>query len=222
MLARSLGGATLRDAAAAPAPPGTWVVTLQDGAPIDAVAATVGAPVRQRFTASLTAFSATLSAAQLSRLETDRRVRSVSENAVVATAPRRASAVPPPVSTQFVPEGVRRVGGLSSPTARIDSVDQPLDADIAVIDTGIAQHPDLNVVATKDCTGENLLGDPFGHGTEVAGVAAARDNRFGSVGMAPGARLWSVRIFDSAGNVTVESLLCGSTTSGRTRRASTS
>jgi subtilisin len=105
---------------------------------------------------------------------------------------------------------VRRVGGLASPTARIDSVDQRVDGDIAVLDTGVdAAHPDLNVFASKDCVGDGITGDPIGHGTEVAGVAAALDNKFGTVGVAPGARLWSVRIFATDGSLSLDSLLCG-------------
>ena len=204
--------ATAQAAPTAP-PPGSWIVTLQDGAGVDTVARSVGAAVRSRFTQALTAFSATLTEAQLARLEADPRVRSVTEDAVVAHVPRarRTPQAPPaPPSTQFVPEGVRRVGAAASPAARIDGVDQRLDADIAVIDTGVDRtHPDLNVTDSKDCTGEGITSDSFGHGTEVAGVAAARDNRIGTVGVAPGARLWNVRIFGSNGEVTLSSLLCG-------------
>ena len=185
---------SMASAQAAPTapPPGSWIVTLQDGVGVDTVARSVGAAVRSRFTQALTAFSATLTEAQLARLEADPRVRSVTEDAVVAHVPRarRTPQAPPaPPSTQFVPEGVRRVGAAVSPTARIDGVDQRLDADIAVIDTGVDRtHPDLNVTDSKDCTGEGITSDSFGHGTEVAGVAAARDNRIGTVGVAPGAR----------------------------------
>ena len=38
--------------------------------------------------------------------------------------------------------------------------------------------------------------DDNGHGTEVAGVLAALDNGIGIVGVAPGARLWSIKCFD--------------------------
>ena len=72
-----------------------------------------------------------------------------------------------------------------------------------------ALRPDLNVTNDKDCTGEGITSDSFGHGTEVAGVAAARDNRIGTVGVAPGARVWNVRIFGNNGELTVSSLLCG-------------
>ena len=38
--------------------------------------------------------------------------------------------------------------------------------------------------------------DADGHGTHVAGTAAALDNNIGVVGVAPGARIWGVRILD--------------------------
>jgi subtilisin family serine protease len=38
--------------------------------------------------------------------------------------------------------------------------------------------------------------DKCGHGTHVAGVAAAKHNSFGVVGIAPGARLWTVKVFE--------------------------
>ena len=47
----------------------------------------------------------------------------------------------------------------------------------------------------------------YGHGTEVAGVAAAIDNSFGVVGTAPGARLYDVKIFDNDGNLYLSNAL---------------
>ena len=38
--------------------------------------------------------------------------------------------------------------------------------------------------------------DECGHGTSVAGVAAAKHNSFGIVGVAQGARLWSIKVLD--------------------------
>src|SRR3546814_8852417 len=36
--------------------------------------------------------------------------------------------------------------------------------------------------------------DDTGHGTAVAGITAAKDNSDGVVGIAPGARLWSIKV----------------------------
>ncbi|MGA9845692.1 MAG: S8 family serine peptidase [Nitrososphaeraceae archaeon] len=38
--------------------------------------------------------------------------------------------------------------------------------------------------------------DECGHGTSVAGIAAAKHNSFGIIGVAPGARLWSIKVLD--------------------------
>jgi subtilisin family serine protease len=115
-----------------------------------------------------------------------------------------------PPSTQIIPEGVRRVGGLQSPTARINGQDDRLNADIAVLDGGVdATHPDLRVAGRVDCVGDGVLNDLDGHGTEVAGAVAAIDNNIGVVGVAPGARIWSVRIFAPDGSLTTAALLCG-------------
>jgi subtilisin family serine protease len=38
--------------------------------------------------------------------------------------------------------------------------------------------------------------DKCGHGTHVAGVAAAKHNSFGVVGIAPGARLWAIKVLE--------------------------
>jgi subtilisin len=38
---------------------------------------------------------------------------------------------------------------------------------------------------------------------------AAKDNHFGVVGVAPGARLWAVKVVDETGTGTVESVMCG-------------
>lgn len=78
------------------------------------------------------------------------------------------------------------------------------DVDIAILDTGVTlYHPDLNVVQATDCTagcsGSGDLADHHGHGTHVAGIAAAYDNGVGTTGVAPGARIWSVKVLDSSG-----------------------
>ncbi len=94
----------------------------------------------------------------------------------------------------------------SHPFAEINGDDIGLDVDIAIIDTGVdGTHPDLNLHRAWNCvfdgvTNECITVDPAlnqdvaGHGTRVAGAAAARDNGIGIVGTAPGARIWSYRL----------------------------
>jgi subtilisin family serine protease len=51
--------------------------------------------------------------------------------------------------------------------------------------------------------------DDNGHGTHTAGIAAAMDNDDGIVGVAPGARVWSVKVLDAAGSGTYSDVICG-------------
>jgi hypothetical protein len=102
---------------------------------------------------------------------------------------------------QIVPTGIRRIGADVSPAAKIDGLDERVNADIAVIDTGIdLTHPDLNVYRNVTFVSGTTSGnDDDGHGTHVSGIAAALDNNIGVVGVAPGARLWAVKVLDSTG-----------------------
>jgi subtilisin family serine protease len=87
----------------------------------------------------------------------------------------------------------------------------PVDADIAILDTGIRDLPDLGVAGGHSCVGSDPGGwdDDNGHGTHVAGIAAAIDNDAGVVGVAPGARLWAVKVLDRSGGGTFSDVICG-------------
>ena len=88
--------------------------------------------------------------------------------------------------------------------------DRRIDVDIAVFDGGIdRRHPDLDVVGGVDCAVGKGWDDADGHGTMVAGFAAAIDNGIGIAGIAPGARLWSVRIADPEGFIRNSWWRCG-------------
>jgi subtilisin len=116
------------------------------------------------------------------------------------------------IQGQAIPRGVQRVFGLHSSVAAIDGVDDRVDADVAIVDTGIDRnHPDLNVVGGINCSTSDPTAwyDSNGHGTHVAGTVGALDNGIGVVGVAPGVRLWGVRILDSAGNGLLSWYVCG-------------
>jgi hypothetical protein len=70
---------------------------------------------------------------------------------------------------------------------------------IAVIDSGIAEHPDLKVAGGYNTIDNERTStwnvDEKGHGTHCAGIVAAQKNREGLIGVAPGADLFSIKIF---------------------------
>ena len=109
---------------------------------------------------------------------------------------------------QVVPSGVHRIGAdpLTLPFTGIG-------VGVAVADTGVdLDHPDLIPQATcykvtdlLDCsTGQPVsfasCDDDHGHGTHVAGTIAARDNSIGTVGVASGANIYSVKVVDQTGH----------------------
>lgn len=74
---------------------------------------------------------------------------------------------------------------------------------IWIVDTGIdLNHPELNVVTNLNYAKSFVGGTPDdcnGHGTHVAGIAAAKANNYGMVGISEGAWVVPVRILDCYG-----------------------
>jgi subtilisin family serine protease len=186
---------------AAPAAQGA-IVALKDTADPGAVAGELGG--RHGFVAdfvyrhALRGFAAVLSAQAQRDIARDPRVAFV--------APDR----PAEVYAQELPTGIDRIDAEQNSTAAIDGRDERIDVDVAVIDTGSGPHPDLNVVGGVDCTKQRnaTYRDTNGHGTHVAGTVGAFDNGIGVVGVAPGARIWSVKVFDGPRGATSE-IICG-------------
>lgn len=74
---------------------------------------------------------------------------------------------------------------------------------IAIVDSGVdLDHPDLvdRLVPGRDFVdGDDRPDDPNGHGTHVAGIAAASSNDIGIAGAAPLASIMPVRVLDGDG-----------------------
>ena len=152
-----------------------------------------GADVDHIYGAAIEGYSAELAPSELKAIKQDPNVDYVERDGTL-----HADAQTPSLA-------IKRVFALNNPKLDIDEVDDVrVDADIAIIDTGVSLHPDLNVVARTSCLtvsscAEKEVEDGNGHGTHVAGIAAALDNNFGVVGSAPGARIWSVKAGDQTG-----------------------
>jgi subtilisin family serine protease len=120
---------------------------------------------------------------------------------------------PMPYQPQSTPTGIDRVDADLS-AARSGDKKGSVNVDIAILDTGVNGHVDLNVY---DCRSFVLppaiqpnCGDGDGHGTHVAGIAAAKDNDKGVVGTAPGARIWALKVLpDNPANARMSDVVFG-------------
>ncbi|CAN5743149.1 hypothetical protein BH23THE1_BH23THE1_26550 [soil metagenome] len=111
---------------------------------------------------------------------------------------------------QTLPKGINRVDGDLSST-RSGNGYGTVNADIAILDTGIdTRHSDLYVYHQKTfVSGTSSANDDNGHGTHVAGIAAAKDNSIGTVGVAPGAKLWAIKVLDRNGSGALSTVIKG-------------
>ena len=76
---------------------------------------------------------------------------------------------------------------------------------------GVTAVPDLNVGGGYNCSTSDRTAwrDRNNHGTHVAGTVGALDNSFGVVGVAPGARVWGVKILNDNGYGLISWYICG-------------
>jgi subtilisin len=177
-----------------------YVVVLRAGGDVAGSIRKHGLRARQLYGHALKGFAADLAVSERDALSRDPQVAFVEPDRIVRLA------------GQVLPAATNRVEAELAPIARIDGRDQRVNADIAIIDTGIQpNHPDLNVVGGHNCINSHAAAwaDGNGHGTHVAGIAAALDNGYGTVGVAPGARLWSVKVFDASGYSRLSWIVCG-------------
>jgi subtilisin len=201
LLAQVMALTTGMGGAAAAAGGGEYIVVLKDGAIAEAVAAShgrkYGVVVSHVYSHSLRGYAAHITSASRAALESDPTVMFVSED-------REARA-----AVQTLPTGVDRIDGDQSSTLSGNGSGS-VDINIGIIDSGIdLDHPDLNVVGGVNCSSGKSFDDGFGHGTHTAGVVGARDNGIGIVGVAPGARLWAIRVLGNGGRGNDASVICG-------------
>ncbi|MFF5563190.1 S8 family serine peptidase [Streptomyces sp. NPDC012623] len=206
LLALPLLGVPAAHAGTAPAPvpvglsshavPGEYIVTLKPGRAADEVLRTLRVTPRFTYADALNGFAARLGPASLRAVRDAPAVAAVEENSrlTVHDSPGPADRAP------------TDVWGLD----RIDQRALPLDhtfttrghgdgATAYIVDTGIDySHPEFGgraVPGFDAVDGDGNALDCNGHGTHVAGTVAGR-----TYGVAPQARLVSVRVVDCTGN----------------------
>jgi subtilisin family serine protease len=120
------------------------------------------------------------------------------------------------IQAQVLPNDIDRVDADMSPAISGNGKGD-VNADIGILDSGVqANHPDLNVFKCVSFVDNptpgvplNTCSDGNGHGTHVAGTAAAKDNDFGVVGKAPGARIWAIKVLSDSGSGSFSDILEG-------------
>ena len=83
---------------------------------------------------------------------------------------------------------------------------------VAVLDTGVdCGHQDLagGCVYGPNYSGSALSFDDHGHGTHVAGIVGARANGVGTIGVAPEATIYSVKVLGANGSGALSSVAAG-------------
>lgn len=179
--------------------PGRFIVVLKAGAKTNAVATRHGLAPDVEYSVALNGFAGRFSAAQVSKLMSDPQVNWIEEDQVVT------------IGAQTLTPGVDRIDAEQNASFTATTATTGVNVDIAIIDTGIdLTHPDLNVVKNVSyVTGAKTGNDDNGHGSHCAGIAAARNNTVGVVGVAPGARLWAVKVLDRNGSGSMSNVIKG-------------
>jgi subtilisin family serine protease len=186
----------------------SYIVVLQPGGDRAGAVADAhrhGGEVEYQYAHALNGYAARLSEAAARAIQANPNVLFVSDDRELLAATHCIGS-----PTQCLSEGVDRIEGDRSSTRSGDGRGS-IGVNVAVIDTGTdASHPDLNVVGGANCTNDKrgVTVDPGGHGTHVGGIIGELDNGIGAVGVAPGARLWSVRALNPQGVANTAMIIC--------------
>jgi len=196
---------------AAAASPGeetdTWIVTLDPEAPAGehafGLAAQHGGVVEHVYHLVLNGFSFRGSAQAADAISRNPNVLRVEHTRVLQ-------------ATELGPNGVFRIDGWAAHGAGHDGrMADGTAVRIAVLDTGIMPNhvdlaPNLKPAEGKNCINQGAApNDGQGHGTHVAGTAAASFNGEGVVGVATDASLAAVKVLDDFGFGTDAQIICG-------------
>jgi len=191
------------------------IVTLAPGADAAAVARELGVTPDFVYDDAINGFAATLPAQAVDALQRSRSAIQITpdlpveahiqDDAVQDEGRRRDRRR----QRQTLPTGINRIDADTSDLAEINRGGALADVDVAVLDSGIVGHPDLNIAGGTSCRPEPGFRDRYGHGTHIAGTIGARDNKRGVVGVAPGARMWGVKVLNDRGSGNFSNVICG-------------
>jgi hypothetical protein len=155
------------------------------------------------FKGGISGFATKLSASEVAELKNDNRVAFIEEDQEVNLyGSLEVSGTAAASSTQVASWGATTVGFGNGAV---------LNKTAWIIDSGIQlNHPDLNVDVARSrsfVSGTTSPTDQYGHGTMVAGIIGAKNNTIGSVGIAAGIKLVSLRVMNATGAGSVSSVI---------------
>jgi minor extracellular protease Epr len=110
----------------------------------------------------------------------------------------------PATSPAFVTWNIRRV---KAPEAWASTRGKSIK--VAIIDSGIANHPDLQIAGGINTINGGSYADDNGHGTHVAGIIAAAGKGGKVIGTAPEVNLYAVKALDQYGDGFVSDIIDG-------------
>ncbi|MFF0428267.1 S8 family peptidase [Streptomyces sp. NPDC004520] len=198
---------TVLAADSADAVPGSYIVTLKQGAGFKAASAKgrnliagYDGTVRKTFGSALNGYTATLGAAEARRLAADPAVASVEQNQVVRADATQANA----------PWGLDRIDQADLPLSGTYTYPDSAGGGVTayVIDTGVRiTHSEIagRAVNGYDAVdGDSVAQDGNGHGTHVATTIAGS-----TYGVAKAAKIVAVRVLDNNGSGTTAGVIAG-------------
>ncbi|MBK8041753.1 MAG: S8 family serine peptidase [Haliscomenobacter sp.] len=163
--------------------------------------------IQEVYTEAFTGFACEVSEEEAFLLQRQPEVLSVEDNrpfSLAQSLTSKGKAFTP--SEQITPWGMSYIKGPARKSSRT----------AWILDTGIDQnHPDLNVDVARSRTFlpwyyyENGPDDQNGHGTHMAGIIGALDNGIGTVGVAAGTQVVSVKVLSRNGVGLLSTILKG-------------
>jgi subtilisin len=198
--------------------PGRYIVVLNPGVEPAGFAAAQGLRPDAVYRHAINGFAVNIPAQAAQALAANPNVAFVEQDGIMGVT----------LEPEDVPTGIARIGTLENTTAAIDGNETTgaKNIDVAVLDTGIANHNDLNRAGGAGFAGSGFaffwtcddgtasFDDGHGHGTHVAGTIAAKDNGPNVngrhvVGVVPGARVWAVKVLTNSGSGAISCIING-------------
>jgi len=176
--------------------PGYFIVRLKDDVDPTAVAMAHGLGANFTYRNAIRGFAGPISEVRLDQLQRDSRVAYIVKDGVAHTM------------AQTIPYGISNTAATTSSVQAGNGSGTLSGPTVFIIDTGIANHADLNKVGHVNYAG-GKNDDCHGHGTHVAGTVGAKDDTNYVVGMAPGVALFGVKVLGCSGSGSWSGVISG-------------